>query len=185
MPLIYVASLPDYNAGELHGVWIDAAQGADDIMDEVQAMLANSPTAKEEGCEAEEWAIHDYDDFGSIELHEYDSFDRVSKVAELLNEFPSCIVAHFLTEYSHFEMEEVAEKIQESYIGEYEEHFTAEGAVAEYFWDIVGEDSELPEHYRPYIGDIAQGMARDALLSGEIATVYEGCGTWHLINPNV
>jgi len=51
---IYVASLSDYNAGRLHGAWIDATQDADEIEAEVQEMLAASPEPI-----AEEWAIHD------------------------------------------------------------------------------------------------------------------------------
>lgn len=41
-PRIYVASLSDYNNGLLHGVWIDAAQDADSIRDEINAMLMES-----------------------------------------------------------------------------------------------------------------------------------------------
>lgn len=41
MPRIYVASLADYNAGVLHGAWIDATD-ADTIQDEVNAMLRAS-----------------------------------------------------------------------------------------------------------------------------------------------
>lgn len=43
MPRIYVASLSDYNAGRLHGEWIDANQTADEIQADVEAMLACSP----------------------------------------------------------------------------------------------------------------------------------------------
>lgn len=40
---IYVASLSDYNAGILHGVWIDCeGKSSDDIMDEVRVMLRHS-----------------------------------------------------------------------------------------------------------------------------------------------
>lgn len=42
-PRIYVASLSDYNAGRLHGKWIDADQDASEIWDEINAMLAASP----------------------------------------------------------------------------------------------------------------------------------------------
>jgi len=41
-PRIYVASLADYNAGRLHGCWIDADQSADAIRDEIAQMLAES-----------------------------------------------------------------------------------------------------------------------------------------------
>lgn len=40
---IYVASLADYNAGRLHGEWIDAHQTADELHSAVTAMLAASP----------------------------------------------------------------------------------------------------------------------------------------------
>ena len=61
-PRIYVACLASYNSGILYGAWIDADQEPDAIMEEVSAMLKASP---EEG--AEEWAIHDYDNFEGIE----------------------------------------------------------------------------------------------------------------------
>ena len=51
---IYVADLAAYNAGHLHGVWIDATLELGDIQEQVDAMLATSPV---EG--AEEYAIHD------------------------------------------------------------------------------------------------------------------------------
>ena len=55
---IYVASLSDYNAGILHGTWIDFAQltDLDDLRAAIAAMLATSPTAKAApGQPAEEW----------------------------------------------------------------------------------------------------------------------------------
>jgi antirestriction protein len=75
-PRIYVACLAAYNNGRLHGCWIDADQSADDIGDEVRAMLAASP---EPG--AEEWAIHDYEGFGDLRLSEWESFERVAAIA--------------------------------------------------------------------------------------------------------
>ncbi len=84
-PRIYVASLSDYNAGVLHGVWIDCdGLDADDIHEAVSEMLASSPTAASEGSTAEEWAIHDYEGFGSIRLSEYESFERVATIAVAL-----------------------------------------------------------------------------------------------------
>lgn len=72
-PRIYVASLSDYNAGRLHGRWIDADQSADDIQAEIGAMLAESREPI-----AEEWAIHDYDNFGGLHLSEYESIEHVA-----------------------------------------------------------------------------------------------------------
>lgn len=77
---IYVASLSDYNAGRLHGKWIDVeGKDADDIYEEVKAMLAASKEPF-----AEEWAIHDHEGLGH--LSEYDSFERVAAIAEKIGE---------------------------------------------------------------------------------------------------
>src|SRR5581483_3902347 len=65
IPRIYVASLADYNAGRLHGVWIDAAQEPDDLQLHINAMLARSTEPI-----AEEWAIHDFEGFNGLHLGE-------------------------------------------------------------------------------------------------------------------
>lgn len=76
-PRIYVACLAAYNAGRLHGVWIDADQDVDAVWAEIEAMLAASP---EPG--AEEWAIHDFEGFGPLRLSEYESIERVVAIAQ-------------------------------------------------------------------------------------------------------
>lgn len=78
---IYVASLSDYNAGILHGRWIDANQPADVIHAEIQQMLKASREPV-----AEEWAIHDYEGFEGWEPREYESIEIVARVAELIDE---------------------------------------------------------------------------------------------------
>jgi antirestriction protein len=72
-PRIYVASLNDYSAGRLHGIWINAAQEPGGIWASVAGMLAASP---EPG--AEEWAIHDHDGFGPVTLGEYEDLTLVA-----------------------------------------------------------------------------------------------------------
>lgn len=52
-PRIYVACLAAYNAGTLHGKWIEATQDIEDIWKEIRDMLASSPEPN-----SEEWAIH-------------------------------------------------------------------------------------------------------------------------------
>ena len=42
-PRIYVACLASYNAGILHGRWIDADNGAEQVQEEIENMLAESP----------------------------------------------------------------------------------------------------------------------------------------------
>ena len=71
---VYVASLADYNAGRLHGRWIDATLGAEHIQAETAAMLQESREPF-----AEEWAIHDYEGFDGWKLYEWESFDTVAE----------------------------------------------------------------------------------------------------------
>lgn len=60
---IYVADLAAYNAGYLHGVWIDACDDVSDIREQIKAMLAASPVE-----DSEEHAIHDDEGFGGYAL---------------------------------------------------------------------------------------------------------------------
>lgn len=79
-PSIYVASLSDYNDGRLHGAWIDATLDPADIHDAIAAMLADSRDP-----DAEEYAIHDYSDFGGFSggfsVGEFEDIDTVNKIA--------------------------------------------------------------------------------------------------------
>ncbi|WP_091548362.1 antirestriction protein ArdA [Modestobacter sp. DSM 44400] len=85
---IYVASLSDYNAGILHGEWIDLqGKDVDDVHAEIQAMLCSSPSIKYLSAGVpEEWVIHDYEGFGPINLGEYETTETVVVIAELINE---------------------------------------------------------------------------------------------------
>ena len=76
-PKIYIACLASYNNGILYGKWIDANQDASVLEEEISDILAGSPMA-----DAEEWAIHDYDDFDDLRLSEYESLETISQVAE-------------------------------------------------------------------------------------------------------
>lgn len=79
-PRIYVASLAAYNAGILHGAWIDATTDADDMRAAVSKMLASCP---EHG---EEFAIHDYEEFGNVNFNEFDSLCTIAAYMELFEE---------------------------------------------------------------------------------------------------
>ncbi|MFT3714390.1 MAG: antirestriction protein ArdA [Gordonia sp. (in: high G+C Gram-positive bacteria)] len=81
-PRIYVASLADYVNGRLHGRWIDAATDEATIYEQIAGMLAASPEP-----DAEEFAIHDYDEFGAAQVGEYDQIDDVVKLAKLIAKY--------------------------------------------------------------------------------------------------
>jgi hypothetical protein len=75
-PEIWVGSLSDYNAGVLHGIWIDAWQEPEEIQEQVSWMLRTSPTGN-----AEEYAIFDHSDFCGLQVDENMSLADVSRLA--------------------------------------------------------------------------------------------------------
>ena len=80
---IYVADLAAYNNGKLHGVWINATNDLDDIQEQVNQMLTESP----EGF-AEEYAIHDYEGFDGYALSEYEGLKTAHELACFIEEYP-------------------------------------------------------------------------------------------------
>lgn len=76
-PRIYVADLAAYNAGQLVGQWIDLEDGSDldhdDFVEWINAVVQGEILRPGH----EEWAIHDYEGFGTIKIDEYDSFDTI------------------------------------------------------------------------------------------------------------
>lgn len=78
-PNIYIACLASYNNGILYGKWLNATQGLDVIQEEIQTMLSQSPIPH-----AEEWALHDYEGFGSYQLSEYESITTICEIADFI-----------------------------------------------------------------------------------------------------
>lgn len=167
-PRIYVACLAAYNNGQLHGAWIDADQSADAIHDEIRAMLASSPIPG-----AEEWAIHDYEDFGGIQLAEYEGIDRVAEIAALLAEYGEPFGAW--ADYCGDAVS--AKEFRDAYRGEYE----SEEVYAEELVDDTGILAEVPENLRYYF-DYGR-FARDLFMS-DMHSVRSGHGTVYVFERN-
>ena len=72
-PRIYVRCLTAYNSGKLHGKWIDANQNANSIREEIREVLHSSPE-HDKFYPCEEWAIHDYEDFGGDSPQKFNCF---------------------------------------------------------------------------------------------------------------
>jgi antirestriction protein len=168
-PRIYVACLAAYNNGQLHGAWIDADQSADAIHDEIRAMLASSPISG-----AEEWAIHDYEDFGGIQLSEYEGIDRVAEIAALLVEHGEA----FGVWADYYGNAVSAEEFRDAYRGEYE----SEEAYAEEFIADVGMLDSIPENLRYYFDH--ERFARD-MFASDMHSVRSGHGTVYVFARNV
>ena len=109
-PKIYVACLATYNNGDYHGTWIDATQEADEMQKEIEEMLGASPMYPY----AEDYAIHDYENFGGLRIGEYDSLKDIEMMANnLVNH------GNIWAEYLNLFPDEV-ESFEDHYLGEYE-----------------------------------------------------------------
>jgi antirestriction protein len=161
-PRIYVADLAAYVAGTLHGCWIDANQEADDIQEEIQEMLDESPEPI-----SEEWAIHDYMGFGSFHLAEYDDIEAVSALARLIEEFGE-MVASAVWGRAGGDADEARRILDECYQGSWE----SLEAWAEDLLESTGELDQVPERFRSYLD--VEAYARDLELNGDVFTVTAG-----------
>jgi len=156
-PRIYVACLAAYNAGTLHGEWIDANQSAEEIELAIQAMLARSP---EPG--AEEWAIHDHEGFCGVNVTEHESVASVAELATFVEEHGAvgaALVSHF------GEIEDAKRALEEQQAGS----GSSLADWAEEFLLDTGQLERVPENLRPYID--FEKYADDLELSGDIFTV--------------
>lgn len=152
---IYVADLAAYNNGILHGVWIDATDDVDDIQEQINKMLAESP----EEC-AEEYAIHDYEGFEGYPLGEYAGIQTAHDIACFIEEFPS-IAGELL---SHFggDIDEARQAMEDNYCGCYR-------SVADYAEELTEETTQIPQSLAYYID--YEKMGRDMELGGDIFTI--------------
>ena len=169
-PRIYVACLAAYNNGRLHGRWIDADQSVDDIWSEVQAMLAASP---EPG--AEEWAIHDYEGFGSLRLSEWESFERVSAIAAGIAEHGPAFAAWL----SYDESRDLDDP--NAFLDAYRGEWDSLRAYAEQFADDIGLYDAAEKTGSPYVAVDIDMLERD--LDIEMYSVESDHYTVYVFDP--
>ncbi|MEQ6334717.1 antirestriction protein ArdA [Sphingobium sp. MK2] len=163
-PRIYVACLAAYNKGILHGAWIDGAQEAWALWDEVAAMLAASPIAG-----AEEWAIHDHEGFGGVRISEHASLDTVAELASFIAEHGALGAA--LLDHCSGDLEEAREALEDRHLGTYP-------SLADYVQELTEETTAIPHALRYYID--YQAMARDAEINGDLFTVQTAWDVVHV-----
>lgn len=164
-PRIYVASLSDYNAGRLHGVWIDLDETttADDIHGAVQEMLAKSPEPI-----AEEWAIHDYERFGAIHLDEYESLETVSALGAAIAEHGDAFAA-WAGGYSY--RKDNPENFENAYMG----HYRSREDYAAEFAESCGYISDCEKSNNPLCRYIDwEAYANDLFMDLEDAPASDG-----------
>ena len=166
-PRIYAASLADYNNGELHGSWIEAAQPPEDIHEKIHKMLGASAIAG-----AEEWAIHDYEGFGRFRPHEYEQIETVSRIANGIVEHGP-VFAHWV-EHVGTEDVEALERFDEHYLGSWD-------SLADYAEQLLEDmgidiDAMVPDWLSPYVTvdyeRLASDMVADLHVTGESGVAH-------------
>lgn len=156
-PRIYVASLSDYNAGTLHGTWIDLEpdMSADEIMEQIESMLADSNEPY-----AEEWAIHDHEDcsfFG-----EYASLADIEAFCEVWNGYNLDVIKAIADNNSFTEALDIVA----------EERYTI-WASRDDIIDSWIEMMEVPEHVSFYLDE--QAIWRDLSMDCTYIELDDGC----------
>ncbi|WP_414623792.1 antirestriction protein ArdA [Calothrix sp. CCY 0018] len=131
-PRIYVACLSAYVNGKLHGEWIDCDRDADDIWKEIEKMLEASPEP-----DAEEWAIHAFENWHGIEISENEDIESIAELAELIEEHGKAFAVYC----QHYGTDASVEDFQDSYMGEYED----EEDFVYRMWEDVGTLKQLEE----------------------------------------
>ena len=160
---IYVADLAAYNAGYLHGVWIDATQDIEDIQDEINQLLAASPVP-----DAEEYAIHDYEGFDGYRLGEYAGIETAHDVASFIEEFPA-FGAELLNHFTR--IEEARSAVENDYCGCY-------SSLADYAQELTEETTDIPQNVAYYID--YERMGRDMEMNGDVFTIETGLNEVHV-----
>lgn len=184
---IYVACLASYNAGVMHGEWIDiVGMGAEDVREEIARILRESPHPNVEvdcpecggglthgggqrcvvcdgKCKvpsAEEWAIHDYDDVPG-EWGEHPDLDKLCEFVEALDELEEdereAFIAYRDNEGDHVDLE----SFRDAYAGK----FDSWADFAESLIEEQGVLQDVPAELARYFDYESYG--RDLRLGGD------------------
>lgn len=153
---IYVASLADYNAGILHGAWINLeGLNADDIRDQINVILKTSPLAAKYGQPSESWAIHDYE-LSGIRILEHEDLETIVAIVECLEEHGQAFAIY----YNDVDDLDTAQScFEEAYQGQYDTFLVY---ASEIFDELYAHS--IPENLRYYID--YEAFARDLESEG-------------------
>lgn len=181
-PRIYVASLADYNDGRLHGSWVDMTMTPEDIDLAIWHMLQTSPALRAEGQDYGDWAIHDFQNFGVVTVHEHDDLDTLIKLASGIAEHGEAFSAWAEANEGDPERWRL---FSEAYVGEFDS-LTAYGEhlVDELDWQ-QSIDESLPKNIAQYTAVDSERLAHDMWLSGDIQTIQRPSGGYWIFRGDV
>jgi antirestriction protein len=111
-PRIYVACLAAYNAGRLHGDWIDCDRDESEIWEDIETMLESSPET-----DAEDWAIHAFENWHGIGIGEHEPIARIAELGQAIAKHGEAIALFYGEKHE-------LEGFEDSYRGKYENEET-------------------------------------------------------------
>jgi antirestriction protein len=182
---VYVACLSSYNNGILHGAWCDAVD-ADSLNENIQAILKASPMH-----DAEEWAIHDYEGFGSLytKLGENPKIETLCKLGEALQglsnkhdlaydytyELGADVLAEFISDFGLDieDMDDVMQEFENRFQGVHDtfEEF-AENLFDELYLHTVPDDVKNYIDYEKFARDLSYDYTEISTGDGNVAVFY-------------
>lgn len=162
---IYVADLAAYNNAILHGVWIDATQTPDEMNEQIQAMLKQSPVD-----DAEEYAIHDHEGFERAPVSEWESLDNIHTMACFIAEY-GALGAELINHFG--DIAEAVKSVEEGYHGCY-------ASIGDYAEQFTEETTDIPQHIQYYID--FDRMGREWEMSGDIYTIETAHNEVHVFS---
>jgi antirestriction protein len=109
---------------------------------------------------AEEWAIHDHEGFGGVEIGEFAGIDKVVEIAAFLRQRGR--LGALVLEHVGGDLDAAARALEDQYRGVF-------SSLADCFQELTEETMVIPEILRPYID--YEAMGRDAQLNGEVFTL--------------
>lgn len=184
---IYVACLASYNAGILHGRWIDASSDVDAMQAEISAMLRASPCPNvtvrdpdtgENVPSAEEYAVHDYDGVPST-FGEYPSLQSIADFVALTEEFDhidaddiAAIAANW-----HGDMTAARDALQDNFCGVYDSFRDYADEAADEMIAAHSPGAEIPQALINYFDYAA--WSRDLALEMTAIDVSNGVAVFH------
>ena len=137
---IYVACLAAYNAGTLHGEWIDCEEkDADEIREAIAGVLKTSPEPN-----AEEWAVHDHEGWHGLINSEWPETEKLAEWAELIAEHGEAFAmygGHIGSDYA------TAEGFEDAYRGKWDSFQD----YVEQTCEEIGYLENVPEHIQFHI----------------------------------
>lgn len=133
---IYVACLASYNNGILHGAWIVPSSDEKELQKQINEILKTSRQPF-----AEEWAIHDYDNFHN--LGEYPSIENICKVQKAIEEYGHELVNAYLQYNNDIDS---LENIDDLYAG----HYASFDQYSDEYVIDCDQFNNIPEHLQYY-----------------------------------